>query len=85
MTRGNRLGCRVPGRLGFILESAIRRWRSHLSASSVFLILIYNMLEGRPSLGLVNIIPVVVTVAWLGGTMRVLSIPFNALTRRCWR
>ncbi|KZX47918.1 RND family transporter [Haloarcula sp. K1] len=63
-----------------ILESAIQSLAIALIGASVFLVLIYNMLEGRPSLGLVNIIPVVVTVAWLGGTMRLLSIPFNALT-----
>jgi predicted RND superfamily exporter protein len=63
-----------------ILESAIQSLAIALAGASVFLILIYNMLEGRPSLGLVNIVPVVVTVAWLGGTMRLLSIPFNALT-----
>ncbi|MFB6224748.1 MAG: RND family transporter [Haloarcula sp.] len=63
-----------------ILQSAIQSLAIALAGASLFLLLIYNVLEGRPSLGLANIVPVVVTVAWLGGTMRVLEIPFNALT-----
>ena len=41
---------------------------------------IYWVIEGRPSLGLVNVVPVVVTVALLAGTMRYLGIPLNAIT-----
>jgi len=63
-----------------ILESAIQSLAIALSGASVFLVMIYGVLEGRPSLGLANTVPVVVTVAWLAGTMRLLGIPFNALT-----
>ncbi|GCF13089.1 hypothetical protein Harman_10240 [Haloarcula mannanilytica] len=63
-----------------IFESAIQSLALALAGASVFLVIIYTVLEGRPSLGLVNIVPVVVTVALLAGTMRLLSIPFNALT-----
>ncbi|MEF8829404.1 MAG: MMPL family transporter, partial [Haloarcula sp.] len=63
-----------------ILESALQSLAIALAGASVFLVLVYKLLEGRPSLGLANIVPVVVTVAWLGGTMRLLDIPFNALT-----
>jgi len=63
-----------------IFESAIQSLALALAGASVFLVLIYSVLEGRPSLGIVNIVPVVVTVALLAGTMRLLSIPFNALT-----
>ncbi|MDT3434395.1 MMPL family transporter [Haloarcula sp. 1CSR25-25] len=63
-----------------ILESAIQSLAIALAGASVFLVMIYGVLEGRPSLGLANTVPVVVTVAWLAGTMRLLGIPFNALT-----
>ena len=63
-----------------ILESAIQSLVIALVGSSVFLVLVYWYIEGQPSLGIANIIPVVVTVALLAGTMRLLSIPFNALT-----
>ncbi|MDS0222024.1 MMPL family transporter [Haloarcula sp. S1AR25-5A] len=63
-----------------IFESAIQSLALALAGASVFLVIIYSVLEGRPSLGLVNIVPVIVTVALLAGTMRLLSIPFNALT-----
>ncbi|MBV0900595.1 efflux RND transporter permease subunit [Haloarcula salina] len=63
-----------------IFESAIQSLAIALAGASMFLVLIYYVLEGRPSLGLANVVPVVVTVAWLAGTMRVLAIPFNALT-----
>jgi predicted RND superfamily exporter protein len=38
------------------------------------------LLEGRPSLGLVNVLPIALTVAALASTMRYLDIPFNVLT-----
>lgn len=42
--------------------------------------LIYWIIEGWPSLGIVNLIPIVVAVSLLGGTMSVLDSPLNALT-----
>lgn len=38
------------------------------------------MLEGRPSLGLVNLVPIVVSVALLAASMRLFDIEFNAIT-----
>ena len=63
-----------------IFESAIVSLVIALVGTSVFLVVIYYILEGRPSLGLVNVIPVVITVALLTGTMRYLEIPLNAIT-----
>jgi len=63
-----------------ILQSAVQSLVLALIGASVFLVLIYYLLEGQASLGIANIIPVVVTVALLAGTMRLLEIPFNALT-----
>ncbi|WP_324664126.1 efflux RND transporter permease subunit [Haloarcula sediminis] len=63
-----------------IFESAIVSLTIALSGTAVFLLFIYWVIEGRASLGIVNIVPVVVTVALLAGTMRYLGIPLNAIT-----
>jgi predicted RND superfamily exporter protein len=63
-----------------IFESAIVSLAVALTGTAVFLVFIYWVIEGRPSLGLVNVVPVVVTVALLAGTMRYLGIPLNAIT-----
>ncbi|MFD1514048.1 efflux RND transporter permease subunit [Halomarina rubra] len=63
-----------------ILESTLRSLAVALVATAVFLLAVYHVLERRASLGLVNLAPIVVSVALLAGTMRLLDIPFNALT-----
>jgi len=63
-----------------ILESAIVSLAIALTGTAIFLVFIYWVIEGRPSLGIVNVVPVVVTVALLAGTMRYLDIPLNAIT-----
>ena len=63
-----------------IFESAIVSLAIALSGTAVFLVVTYWVIEGRPSLGLVNIVPVVITVAFLAGTMRYLGIALNAIT-----
>jgi len=63
-----------------ILESAITSLGVALAGAAVFLVLIYHLLEGRASLGIANLIPVVVTVCLIAGTMRYLGIPINAIT-----
>jgi predicted RND superfamily exporter protein len=63
-----------------ILESAIQSLILALVFTAVFLLIIYYVLEGRVVLGVVNLVPIVVSVALLAGTMPVLGIPFNALT-----
>ncbi|MFC6757219.1 MULTISPECIES: efflux RND transporter permease subunit [Haloarcula] len=63
-----------------IFESAIVSLAIALTGTAVFLVFIYWVIEGRPSLGIVNVVPVVVTVALLAGTMRYLGIPLNAIT-----
>ena len=63
-----------------ILASAIQSLIAALIATAGFLMLIYWIIEGRPSLGIVNLIPIVVAVALLGMTMVVLDLPLNALT-----
>jgi predicted RND superfamily exporter protein len=63
-----------------ILESALVSLSVALVGASVFLVIIYRLLEGYATLGVANVVPVLVTVILLAGTMRLVGIPFNALT-----
>ena len=63
-----------------ILRSSLLSLVAALAATAVFLMFIYRLIEGRPSLGLANLVPIVVTIALLAGSMRYLGIPLNALT-----
>jgi predicted RND superfamily exporter protein len=63
-----------------IAESAFVSLVLALLGAALFLVLIYGLLEGRPSLGIVNLVPIAVTVVGIAATMRFLDIPFNALT-----
>ena len=63
-----------------ILESAIVSLAIALAVTGVFLVVVYDVLERRASLGIANLVPIVVTVVFLAGTMPLLDIPFNALT-----
>jgi len=63
-----------------IFESAITSLAIALSGTVVFLLAVYWFLEGLPSLGLANTVPIVVAVASVAGSMRVLGIAFNAFT-----
>ncbi|WP_458190797.1 efflux RND transporter permease subunit [Haladaptatus sp. NG-WS-4] len=63
-----------------IFTSAVRSLVVALFATAVFLTFIYRVLVGRAVFGIINLVPIVVSVALLAGTMRLLGIPFNALT-----
>ena len=63
-----------------IAESAFVSLVYALVGSGLFLVVVYAALEGRPSLGVVNLLPIAVTVAGIAATMRFLNIPFNVLT-----
>jgi len=63
-----------------IAQSAFVSLSLALLGTAVFLILIYGLLEGKPSLGVVNLLPIAVTVAAIAATMRYLDIPFNVMT-----
>ncbi len=65
---------------GLIFESAVTSLGIALLASSIFLVLIYGILERRPSLGIANLVPIVVSVSLLAGSMRFFGISFNAFT-----
>ena len=63
-----------------LFQSAIVSLAVALLLTAVFLVIIYDVLEGRATLGLANLVPIVSAVAFLSATMVVLDIPFNAIT-----
>ncbi|ELY46573.1 efflux RND transporter permease subunit [Natronorubrum bangense] len=63
-----------------IFESAIQSLAAALGLSAIFLVVLFGLFLGRPSLGLVTLIPVIVAIATLTASMRFADIPFNALT-----
>ena len=63
-----------------LFESAIQSLVIAILATSMFLVVVYGVVEGRPLLGLVNLFPIIVTVALLVATMRAAGLPLNALT-----
>ncbi|WP_277543232.1 efflux RND transporter permease subunit [Haloarcula laminariae] len=63
-----------------IFQSAIQGLAMAVGLTAVFLVLIYGILERKPLLGVVNIFPILVAIAFLLGTMRYMDITLNALT-----
>jgi len=63
-----------------IFESAIASLAVALAGTAVFLVVVYAVLIGRPSLGVANFVPIVVTVAALAATMRAVGISLDAFT-----
>ncbi|UVE50116.1 MMPL family transporter [Haloferax larsenii] len=63
-----------------IFMSAIESLTVALIATAVFLVFIYQVLEGQWTLGVVNLVPIGVSLGFLAGSMRYLGIPLNALT-----
>ncbi|WP_411968480.1 efflux RND transporter permease subunit [Haloferax sp. YSSS75] len=63
-----------------ILDSAIQSLILSMLGTGAFLIFVYWWLEGRPSLALANLVPILVAVTFVAGTMRLSGISFNAFT-----
>ena len=63
-----------------LFVSAVQGMVLALFLSSVFLVAVYGILEGRPGLGLVNVFPISIAIVCLLGTMRLLDMPLNAIT-----
>jgi len=61
--------------LGTVLQSLLIT----LVGSALFLVGIYWVLEGKPSLGIVNVVPIMMAVIALVATMRYVGIDFNAI------
>jgi predicted RND superfamily exporter protein len=67
--------------IDIILESAIRSLVIAFLLTAIFLALSYRLLEGRAVYGFVNLLPVLLTVALLGASMRLFDValsPINA-------
>ncbi|MDS0259717.1 MMPL family transporter [Haloarcula sp. S1CR25-12] len=62
-----------------ILDTVVQSLLITLVGSSLFLVAVYWILEGKPSLGIANVIPIAVAVVALVATMRYVGIDFNAL------
>ena len=62
-----------------LTESAIRSLFAAFGLTAVFLALSYAYLEGKAVYGLLNLVPVLVTVGLLVGSMRLFSIPLTPI------
>jgi len=63
-----------------IFNSSIQGLIIAIGLTGLFLIIAYAVLEGKPLLGIVNLFPILIAIAFLLGTMRYLGISLNALT-----
>jgi predicted RND superfamily exporter protein len=63
-----------------IFESALLSLALALGGTVAFLLVIYRLLEGRASLAVANMVPIVIAVTFVAGSMRALGIAFNAFT-----
>jgi len=63
-----------------LLDTVIESLLITLVAVFAFLMITYRITEGSATLGAVTLLPVVLSVTWILGTMFVLGIPFNILT-----
>ena len=63
-----------------IYESAIISLIAAIGITAAFLVLVYHILVQEWTLGLVNLIPILLTVALVLATMRAFDMKFNALT-----
>jgi predicted RND superfamily exporter protein len=63
-----------------ILESAIQSLAVALIGTALFLLFIYRLIEGYATLGVANLVPIVVTVTMVAGTMHALGMSFNAFS-----
>jgi predicted RND superfamily exporter protein len=63
-----------------LLDTVIQSLLITLVAVFAFLMLIYRLTDGSATLGAVTLLPVVLSVAWILGTMFLMGIPFNVLT-----
>ncbi|WP_193310212.1 RND family transporter [Halorubrum halophilum] len=62
-----------------LTESAIRSLFAAFGLTAVFLALSYAYLEGKAVYGLLNLVPVLVTVGLLVGSMRVFDVPLTPI------
>ncbi|WP_232701743.1 MMPL family transporter [Halobacterium wangiae] len=63
-----------------LLETVVQSLLITLVAVFAFLMVTYRVTDGSATLGAVTLLPVVLSVAWILGTMYLAGIPFNVLT-----
>ncbi|MDS0292890.1 efflux RND transporter permease subunit [Halogeometricum luteum] len=63
-----------------IFNSAVTSLALALGGTVAFLVFSYWLLDGLPSIAFANLLPIVVSVAGVAATMRLLGISFNAFT-----
>ena len=63
-----------------LLDTVIESLLITLVAIIAFLMIVYRVTDGSATLGFVTLLPVVLSVTWILGTMFLLGIPFNVLT-----
>ncbi|WP_435364157.1 MMPL family transporter [Haloarchaeobius sp. DYHT-AS-18] len=63
-----------------LLETVIQSLVITLIAVFAFLMIAYRITEGSATLGIVTLLPVALSVAWILGTMYLIGMPFNVLT-----
>jgi predicted RND superfamily exporter protein len=62
-----------------IFESVIQSLAITLVGASLFLFLVYWVLEGRASYGLANVVPIAISVVFVVASMRYANVAFNAV------
>jgi predicted RND superfamily exporter protein len=65
--------------LDLVFQTVIQSLVLTLAGATAFLVFIYWVLEGRPSMGIANMLPIGLTLVALVATMRALGIKFNAI------
>ncbi|WP_327052508.1 efflux RND transporter permease subunit [Halomicrococcus gelatinilyticus] len=63
-----------------LLETLVQGFAVTLGVILAFLVGLYWWLHGAPELGVVTLLPVLASLAWLLGTMSAFGIPFNSET-----
>ncbi|KOX95360.1 efflux RND transporter permease subunit [Halorubrum tropicale] len=63
-----------------IFNSSIQGLIIAMGLTGLFLVIAYAVLESKPLLGIANLFPILIAIAFLLGTMRYLGISLNALT-----
>jgi predicted RND superfamily exporter protein len=84
---GDTLGATVTGTIILntviqdqLLDTVFESLAITLVAVFLFLMAAYRVTDGSASLGAVTLAPVAIATAWIGGSMYLLSIPFNVIT-----
>ena len=65
--------------LGLVLQTVIQSLLLTIGGATLFLVIIYWIVNGSPTLGIANMLPIALTLIALVASMRALSISFNAI------